>query len=390
MRFQMTIAAALLVSLALPAIVLGADPAAPIRDDRRRLRGAARRHRCRRHRLGGDQPGRHDDHLSRRVRRAVRRAGRRSHPHGRSGCLRRGHLPAHREREPHGRDVDPADFTASGSVTTFAEAVSAIKAGTTYVNLHTAANPGGEIRGDLITVVDAFEAALDGAQEVPPVATAATGVGLVVFSADDATIWYRVDYSGLSGAPAAAHIHLGDLGANGGVLFPLSATASPMLGSLTSADFTATGSVADYAGAVAAIKAGGTYVNVHTGANPGGEVRGQIGAAPAPTATTPPTSTVDGYGESPSRRSSRSGGAARPRARGCRDRASTGGSAGLSGQSTYADPGGASVGRAVGPPHTRVRDGQPQNRRTASYRTGRPQRRAWSEIRSSIPWKRSK
>ncbi|MEK6721223.1 MAG: CHRD domain-containing protein, partial [Chloroflexota bacterium] len=63
-------------------------------------------------------------------------------------------------------------------------------------------------------------------------------------------------------------------------------------------------SVTDYAGAVAAIKAGGTYFNLHTAANPGGEIRGQIGAAaPAPTpaattpaATTPPTSTVDGFG----------------------------------------------------------------------------------------------
>lgn len=190
-----------------------------------------------------------------------------------------------------------ADFTPSGSVTTFTEAIAAIKAGTTYFNLHTSANPGGEIRGDLVTTVDAFEAALDGAQEVPPVATTASGTGVVVFSADDATIWYRVDYSGLSGAPAAAHIHLGAVGANGGVLFPLSATATPMLGALTSADFTPTGSVTDYAGAVAAIKSGGTYINVHTSANPGGEIRGQLGAAaPAPTsgATPPPTSTVDG------------------------------------------------------------------------------------------------
>lgn len=192
-----------------------------------------------------------------------------------------------------------ADFTASGAITTFAEAISAIKAGATYFNLHTAANPGGEIRGDLITTVDAREATLDGAQEVPAVATGATGAGVVVFSADDSTIWYRVDYSGLSGAAAAAHIHLGATGANGGVLFPLSGSATPMIGSLTSADFTATGSVTDYAGAVAAIKAGGTYFNIHTAANPGGEIRGQIGAAaPAPTAgaTPPPTSTIDGAG----------------------------------------------------------------------------------------------
>ena len=209
-------------------------------------------------------------------------------------------LPLAASASPMDGTLTSADFTPSGSVTTFAEAVAAIKAGTTYVNLHTAANPGGEIRGNLVTTVDAFAATLDGAQEVPPVATAASGTGLVVFSADDSMIWYRVDYSGLSGAAAAAHIHLGAAGVAGGVMLPLSATASPMLGTLTSADFTPTGSVTDYAGAVAAIKAGGTYFNVHTAANPGGEIRGQIGAAaPAPTAgaTPPPTSTLDGSSE---------------------------------------------------------------------------------------------
>lgn len=187
-----------------------------------------------------------------------------------------------------------ADFSATGSVTSFAAALVAIRAGGTYFNLHTAANPAGEIRGNLITTTDAFEADINGAQEVPAVSTSATGSGLVVFSADDSTVWYRVDYSGLSGAVAAAHIHLGDLGANGGVLFPLSGAASPMLGVLTSADFTATGSVTAYAGAVAALKSGRTYVNIHTAATPSGEIRGQLGGVPAPAATPPPTSTVDG------------------------------------------------------------------------------------------------
>jgi hypothetical protein len=138
--------------------------------------------------------------------------------------------------------------------------------------------------------------ALDGAQEVPAVTTAATGSGWVVISADGSTITYYVEYSGLSGAAAAAHIHLGEAGANGGVMLPLTASASPMLGTLTSADLTPTGSVTDFAGAIAAIEAGSTYVNIHTAANPGGEIRGQIGGLPAPAPTVnptvPPTSTT--------------------------------------------------------------------------------------------------
>lgn len=183
-----------------------------------------------------------------------------------------------------------ADFTASGSVTTYAQALAGLRNGQTYFNLHTAANPGGEIRGNIVTVAAARAATLNGAQEVPPVAGSGSGTGLVVFSADNSKIWYRVDYSGLTGAVVAAHIHTGGLGVAGGIILPLTPSASPMLGTLTSASFQASGSVTTYDQAVAAIKAGLTYFNLHTAANPGGEVRGQIGTAavaPPPTSTAP-------------------------------------------------------------------------------------------------------
>jgi len=179
-----------------------------------------------------------------------------------------------------------ANFSASGSVTSFAQAVAAIRAGTTYFNLHTTANPGGEVRGQIMAAGDAYFADVNGAQENPPVATAATGTGLAVISADGSTVTYLVTYSGLSGTLNAAHIHTGAVGANGGVILPLAAGASPMTGTLASANFSASGSVTTFAQAVAAIRAGTTYFNLHTTANPGGEIRGQIGvtvAAPAPT-----------------------------------------------------------------------------------------------------------
>ena len=185
-----------------------------------------------------------------------------------------------------------ANFSASGSVTTFAEAVAAIRAGNTYFNLHTAAHPGGEVRGQIVAAGDAWFADLTGAQENPPVSTSASGKGTVVISADNSTITYLVSYSGLSGTANAAHIHTGAVGANGGVILPLTASASPMVGVLTSANFTASGSVTSFADAVAAIKAGTTYFNIHTAAHPGGELRGQIGVtvtAPAPSPTAEPT-----------------------------------------------------------------------------------------------------
>jgi len=197
-----------------------------------------------------------------------------------------------------------ANFTASGSVTTFAQAVAAIRAGTTYFNLHTTANPGGEIRGQIMAAGDAYFADLTGAQENPAVATAATGKGLVVISADAGTVTYLVTYTGLSGSANAAHIHTGAVGSNGGVILPLAAGPSPMVGTLTATNFSASGAVTTFAEAITAIRAGTTYFNVHTTAHPGGEIRGQIGVTvaapnptPAPTAepaapTVPPTSSL--------------------------------------------------------------------------------------------------
>jgi hypothetical protein len=191
-----------------------------------------------------------------------------------------------------------ANFTPSGAITTFTQAVAAIKAGATYVNLHTAANPGGEIRGQLVAKGDAHFASLAGAQEVPSVSTSGSGTGWAVISTGGSTVTYFVAYSGLSGPVVAAHIHLGNVGANGGVMLPFVAGTSPMTGTLTAVDFAPQGSVTSFAGAVAAIAAGGTYMNVHTAANPGGEIRGQLAEtvvqAPAPTTnpTVPPTSTL--------------------------------------------------------------------------------------------------
>src|SRR5450759_269636 len=144
----------------------------------------------------------------------------------------------------------------------------------------------------------AFGGPLSGAQEVPAVTTAGTGEGTAVVSTDGSTITYYVAYSGLSGPAVAAHIHTGAAGVAGGVILPLVVRASPMVGTLTAANFTPSGAITTFAQAVAAIGAGNTYFNIHTAANPGGEVRGQIGvtlAAPAPSPSpsaspTPPPS----------------------------------------------------------------------------------------------------
>ena len=126
---------------------------------------------------------------------------------------------------------------------------------------------------------EVWTATLSGGAEVPAVSTSASGTATFVLSPDGTTIHYLIQYAGLSGALAAAHIHLGAVGANGGVMLPFVAGPSPMVGTLTASSFVATGGVTDFSGAIAAIRAGNAYVNLHTAANPAGELRGQIAAA---------------------------------------------------------------------------------------------------------------
>lgn len=167
------------------------------------------------------------------------------------------------------------DLKAAGGVTTFTGALAAIRAGGTYVNLHTAANPGGEIRGQL-NGPETFAATLNGAYEVPLVKGNGIGFATIVISPDATSISYSVTYDGLSGPVVAAHIHVGSLAVAGPIILPLTIGPSPMTGTLTTADLNVAGGVTTFAEAIAAMRAGTTYVNLHTAAHPGGEIRGQL------------------------------------------------------------------------------------------------------------------
>ena len=111
-----------------------------------------------------------------------------------------------------------------------------------------------------------FKAALSGAEETP--ANTAKGTGTVDVTYDTASkkLSWKGMYAGLTGAATAAHFHgPASKGSNAGVLIPAPAPASPFEGSATLTDAQA-----------ADLMAGKTYFNVHTAANPGGEIRGQV------------------------------------------------------------------------------------------------------------------
>ncbi|HEX9045135.1 MAG TPA: CHRD domain-containing protein [Candidatus Limnocylindrales bacterium] len=129
-----------------------------------------------------------------------------------------------------------------------------------------------------------FTASLTGPAETPPVATSANGSASFVIATDARSIDYAVSYAGLSGPPIASHIHLGAVGVPGPIILPLTiapgdGSSGSFFGRLTAANLDMTAGITSFADAVAAIRAGMTYVNIHTAANPHGEIRGQLVAA---------------------------------------------------------------------------------------------------------------
>jgi hypothetical protein len=135
-----------------------------------------------------------------------------------------------------------------------------------------------------------FHAKLIGYDEVPSINT--DGFATLKVRIDDATqtISFRLEYSGLSANPAAAHIHLSKVHTNGGVMVffcggggqpacPAS-TAGVVSGTITAANVLAIPAqglpAMDIAAVIRAIRSDAAYANMHTSNFPSGEIRGQI------------------------------------------------------------------------------------------------------------------
>ncbi len=137
-----------------------------------------------------------------------------------------------------------------------------------YLNVHTAANLGGEIRGQVTLQTDFhFWTIMTGFSEVPPVNTAALGLASVVVSRSLSKVDYKIVVNGLSGPITGAHLHYGSATVAGPVAFPLTFSGSVLTGSFDLPDLKL----------IDSLDAGRVYVNIHTAANLGGEIRGQLG-----------------------------------------------------------------------------------------------------------------
>jgi hypothetical protein len=120
-----------------------------------------------------------------------------------------------------------------------------------------------------------FTANLTAASEVPPKTSSGFGDLLATLDTTKKELSYTLTFDGLTGPATAAHFHgPAAVGANAGVVVPIGGAnpTSPAHGTATLTD-----------AQIKDLEAGKWYVNVHTAANPGGEIRGQVtrGGAPA-------------------------------------------------------------------------------------------------------------
>ena len=111
-----------------------------------------------------------------------------------------------------------------------------------------------------------YKAALVGGDEVPATTSKGTGTLEATYDSSTKLLTWKGTYAGLSGPATAAHFHgPAAIGVSGPVEVPVTAAASPFDGKATLTDAQAKD-----------LMASKLYINVHTAANPNGEIRGQV------------------------------------------------------------------------------------------------------------------
>jgi len=111
-----------------------------------------------------------------------------------------------------------------------------------------------------------FSVTLNGAAEVPAVAVPGSGSATVTLDKGSKMLTWNVAYSGLTGPARAAHFHgPAAPGVIANPIVPITVSNSPMTGTAQLTD-----------AQIADLVAGKWYVNIHTAANGGGEIRGQV------------------------------------------------------------------------------------------------------------------
>ena len=111
-----------------------------------------------------------------------------------------------------------------------------------------------------------LKADLKGSNEVPPNTSPATGKAEATLDTATKELSWKITYADLTGPAMGAHFHgPSEAGKNAGIALPFKTVQSPIEGTATLTD-----------NQIADLLAGKWYANIHTGANPGGELRGQM------------------------------------------------------------------------------------------------------------------
>jgi hypothetical protein len=173
------------------------------------------------------------------------------------------HIAAPAENGAVTHPLTPVSASMSGSITLTMDEQAALTADQLYVDVKTAANPAGEVRGQLLLPgAQIFVAAPSGAQQLPPVMSMFHGHASFVLSPDQGTILYHVV---TDATPTDVRLHRAIGAVNGPVAYPLGPVgqtidATVQIGANDSAD----------------LIGGRFYLNIVTADQPAGELRGQV------------------------------------------------------------------------------------------------------------------
>ncbi|MBI1225068.1 MAG: DUF4394 domain-containing protein [Bacteroidetes bacterium] len=178
-------------------------------------------------------------------------------------------------------DVDYMNGVFSSDINAFEMSqgfLDSLRSRQVYTNIHTTGVPNGEVRGQLMPLAGSyFHTTLSGVNEASPVIT--NGLGGLKMELNGNVFTVSGSFSSLDGqfdanVAGGSHIHIGEPGNGGGIVFELTPTVAADLqnGYFAAEDnsFTLT------ADQVASLRNGEYYANIHTSTEAGGEVRGQI------------------------------------------------------------------------------------------------------------------
>jgi hypothetical protein len=158
-------------------------------------------------------------------------------------------------------------WTSGGEVKLEQVTADLLLSGGHYVNMHTPANPSGELRGQITPAnIEVYGVVPSGAQVVPAVTTDASGTGAITLDTSTRLITGTINVFNIS--PTMAHIHVGDVGSNGGMVLALTDTGAGVF--IVPANTILSIAQMDL------MQAEGLYTKFHATANSGGEIRGQI------------------------------------------------------------------------------------------------------------------